>query len=53
MEDIVHLNSFHLLPAARMMKPVTWWKAMDKCTILPAGFVELMVALPLHLWREC
>jgi len=33
-------------PAARLMSPVTWWKAMAaQCGDLPSGFADLMIAL--------
>ena len=33
------------LPAARTMKPVTWWQAVGVNSVLPDGFVDLMVTL--------
>lgn len=33
------------LPAARTMKPVTWWKVVGANTVLPDGFVDLMISL--------
>jgi len=32
-------------PAARQMKPVTWWKGIRSSAALPAGFIDLMVTL--------
>ena len=32
-------------PAARTMKPDTWWKAVGESCVLPDGFVDLMITL--------
>ena len=32
-------------PAARTMKPDTWWKTVGESCVLPDGFVDLMITL--------